>query len=99
MTQTIMYITLPEKGERKQMKGAGHPRLQLGIKVENHNRLLLVLILSRAVRDFFSANWREADDSRWYFANEDGTYQQHLQLLGLPTQWLPEEIEPYAIKE
>ena len=83
---------LPAKNERIRVGG-----LKKFTPCQNIARLLLASIISRALADFFSSDARAADDARWYFCGEHGCYHEHLKMLGLPVNWLPEAIEPFAI--
>lgn len=51
-------------------------------------RGLLTAVIAQAVKDTTQGNKEQRADAWAYFAGEE--YEHHLQLLGLPWDWLPE---------
>ena len=54
-------------------------------------RSLIAAVMALSLDDARKVNGKHVDDARAYFA--DGRYDFHLDLLGLPDNWLPKVLE------
>lgn len=64
----------------------------------NGGGALIAAVIGVALNDYLAGNDRAAEDARWYFAGDFGDYDRHLQMLGLPPDYLPEAIRDRVIE-